>query len=178
MRSRKRLLLAVLVIVFQVLVCLAVEPLPAAGKSHVDDAKVPEADSPQIAQQQKDVVAADASGTVNITSKHAAEASAPDAAATVQPSVEHAAPMDTATLNVGAMKRAIIVTCGFSVLVMMYLAFRSLRVNKARPQMVRKYGILAHRQDVEMRPLPLDEDDEDDTTIFDASNISAKRLVT
>lgn len=42
--------------------------------------------------------------------------------------------------------------------------------------MVRKYGVLAHRQDVEMRPLPLDEDDEDDTTIFDASNISVHGL--
>ena len=37
--------------------------------------------------------------------------------------------------------------------------------------MIRKYGVLTHRQDVEMRPLPLDEDDEDDTTIFDARNV-------
>lgn len=37
--------------------------------------------------------------------------------------------------------------------------------------MVRKYGILAHRQDVEMRPLPLDEEDDEDTTVFDASNV-------
>jgi hypothetical protein len=42
--------------------------------------------------------------------------------------------------------------------------------------MVRKYGVLAHRQDVEMRPLPLDEDDDDDTIVFDASNISSNRL--
>lgn len=45
------------------------------------------------------------------------------------------------------------------------------RLNKTRAQMVRKYGILAHRQDVEMRPLPLDEEDDEDTTVFDASNI-------
>lgn len=37
--------------------------------------------------------------------------------------------------------------------------------------MVRKYGVLAHRQDVEMRPLPLDEEDDEDTTVFDASNV-------
>lgn len=36
--------------------------------------------------------------------------------------------------------------------------------------MIRKYGVLTHRQDVEMRPLPLDEDEDDDTTIFDARN--------
>ena len=38
--------------------------------------------------------------------------------------------------------------------------------------MIRKYGVLTHRQDVEMRPLPLDEEDDDDTTVFDASNVS------
>lgn len=37
--------------------------------------------------------------------------------------------------------------------------------------MIRKYGILAHRQDVEMRPLPLEEEDDEDTTVFDASNV-------
>lgn len=37
--------------------------------------------------------------------------------------------------------------------------------------MVRKYGVLAHRQDVEMRPLPLDEEDDEDTTVFDVSNV-------
>lgn len=37
--------------------------------------------------------------------------------------------------------------------------------------MVRKYGVLTHRQDVEMRPLPLDEEDDEDTTVFDASNV-------
>ena len=46
------------------------------------------------------------------------------------------------------------------------------RITKTRAQMIRKYGILAHRQDVEMRPLPLDEDDEDDTTVFDVSSMS------
>lgn len=37
--------------------------------------------------------------------------------------------------------------------------------------MVRKYGVLTHRQDVEMRPLPLSEEDDEDTTVFDASNV-------
>lgn len=41
--------------------------------------------------------------------------------------------------------------------------------------MVRKYGILANKQDIEMRPLPLDEEDDDDNIVFDASGL-AKEL--
>ncbi|XP_033223941.1 membrane protein FAM174-like [Belonocnema kinseyi] len=77
------------------------------------------------------------------------------------------------TLNSGALKRGFYVLIGLSVFVIAYFVFRSFRVTKTRAQMIRKYGILAHRQDVEMRPLPLDEDDEDDTTVFDVSNMSA-----
>lgn len=45
------------------------------------------------------------------------------------------------------------------------------RLSKTRAQLVRKYGVLTHRQDVEMRPLPLEEEDDEDTTVFDASNV-------
>jgi hypothetical protein len=45
------------------------------------------------------------------------------------------------------------------------------RLSKTRAQLVRKYGVLAHRQDVEMRPLPLEEEDDEDTTVFDASSV-------
>lgn len=38
--------------------------------------------------------------------------------------------------------------------------------------MVRKYGILANKQDIEMRPLPLDEEDDDDNVVFDASGLT------
>lgn len=75
------------------------------------------------------------------------------------------------TLNPGALLRGIYVFVGLSVLVMAYIVFRSFRFSKTRAQMVRKYGILAHRQDVEMRPLPLEEEDDEDTTVFDASNV-------
>ncbi|XP_076764278.1 uncharacterized protein LOC143431437 [Xylocopa sonorina] len=75
------------------------------------------------------------------------------------------------TLNAGALKRGFYVFVGLSVLVMAYIAFRRFRFSKTRAQMVRKYGVLAHRQDVEMRPLPLDEEDDEDTTVFDASNV-------
>lgn len=42
--------------------------------------------------------------------------------------------------------------------------------------MVRKYGVLTHRQDVEMRPLPLSEEDDEDTTVFDASNVMTNNV--
>lgn len=75
------------------------------------------------------------------------------------------------SLNPGALLRGIYVFVGLSVLVMAYIVFRSFRLSKTRAQMVRKYGVLAHRQDVEMRPLPLEEEDDEDTTVFDASNV-------
>ncbi|XP_012285038.1 membrane protein FAM174A [Orussus abietinus] len=86
-----------------------------------------------------------------------------------QPGAGHAT-----SLNPGALWRGFYVFLGLSVLVMSYIIFRSFRITKSRAQMVRKYGVLAHRQDVEMRPLPLDEEDDDDTTVFDASNVSPR----
>lgn len=74
-------------------------------------------------------------------------------------------------INPGAVLRGLYVFVGLSVLVMAYIVFRSFRLSKTRAQMVRKYGVLAHRQDVEMRPLPLEEEDDEDTTVFDASNV-------
>lgn len=76
------------------------------------------------------------------------------------------------SLNTGALWRGVSVFLGLSVIVIAYIIFRCARLSKNRTQMVRKYGILAHRQDVEMRPLPLDDEDEDDTTVFDASEVA------
>ncbi|EGI63535.1 PREDICTED: membrane protein FAM174B-like [Acromyrmex echinatior] len=75
------------------------------------------------------------------------------------------------SFNTGALIRGFLVFVGLSILVMAYIMFRSLRLSKTRAQLVRKYGVLTHRQDVEMRPLPLDEEDDEDTTVFDASNV-------
>ncbi|XP_046621585.1 uncharacterized protein LOC124305795 [Neodiprion virginianus] len=75
------------------------------------------------------------------------------------------------SVNTGALWRGISVFMGLTVLVIAYIILRCVRLSKNRTQMVRKYGVLAHRQDVEMRPLPLDDEDEDDTTVFDASEI-------
>ncbi|XP_012229630.1 membrane protein FAM174B [Linepithema humile] len=82
-----------------------------------------------------------------------------------QPSDGHA------TFNTGALVRGFLVFVGLSILVMAYIVFRSFRLSKTRAQLVRKYGVLTHRQDVEMRPLPLEEEDDEDTTVFDASNV-------
>ncbi|XP_072762400.1 uncharacterized protein [Anoplolepis gracilipes] len=76
-----------------------------------------------------------------------------------------------ATFNAGALVRGFLVFFGLSILVMAYFVFRSFRLSKTRAQLVRKYGVLTHRQDVEMRPLPLEEEDDEDTTVFDASNV-------
>ncbi|KZC04968.1 PREDICTED: uncharacterized protein LOC107193299 [Dufourea novaeangliae] len=88
-----------------------------------------------------------------------------------KPRKEHEEVRHVTTLNTGTLKRGLYVFVGLSVIVMVYIMFRSLRLSKTRAQMVRKYGILANRQDVEMRPLPLDEEDDEDTTVFDASNV-------
>lgn len=78
---------------------------------------------------------------------------------------------DHTTFNAGALVRGFLVFVGLSILVMAYIVFRSFRLSKTRAQLVRKYGVLTHRQDVEMRPLPLEEEDDEDTTVFDASNV-------
>ncbi|KAK0169082.1 hypothetical protein PV327_002828 [Microctonus hyperodae] len=74
-------------------------------------------------------------------------------------------------LDSGAVTRAFYVFIGLSVIIVSYMVFRSFRLRSSPAQMVRKYGVLAHKQDIEMRPLPLDDDDDDDTTVFDASKL-------
>ncbi|XP_032680866.1 uncharacterized protein LOC116848659 [Odontomachus brunneus] len=122
--------------------------------------------------------AADTSNrTHNITSKPSAPDVAAAAAAAVNKTIHVADAADEhsneghTTFNTGALVRGFLVFVGLSILVMAYIVFRSFRLSKTRAQMVRKYGVLTHRQDVEMRPLPLEEEDDEDTTVFDASNV-------
>lgn len=104
----------------------------------------------------------------NITSSK----SSPSNAANKTHNPESEQPSDGhATFNTGALVRGFLVFVGLSILVMAYIVFRSFRLSKTRAQLVRKYGVLTHRQDVEMRPLPLEEEDDEDTTVFDASNV-------
>lgn len=104
----------------------------------------------------------------NVTSK---QTDVNKTAQSIDTQKKHVGEEHATSLNAGALKRGFYVFVGLSVLVMAYIVFRSFRFNKTRAQMVRKYGVLAHRQDVEMRPLPLDEEDDEDTTVFDASNV-------
>ncbi|XP_043248876.1 membrane protein FAM174B-like [Colletes gigas] len=137
--------------------------------------------SAQKAEQQNTVLP---SGTVtisegdktvnNITSKSSVGVN--KTVHSTEPREENVTEEHVTTLNAGALKRGLYVFGVLSVLVMAYIVFRSLRLSKTRAQMVRKYGILAHRQDVEMRPLPLDEEDDEDTTVFDASNVLANNV--
>ncbi|EFN84468.1 uncharacterized protein LOC105183225 [Harpegnathos saltator] len=103
---------------------------------------------------------------VAVTNKTAHAADATD---------EHSSEGHT-TFNTGALVRGFLVFVGLSILVMAYIVFRSFRLSKTRAQMVRKYGVLTHRQDVEMRPLPLEEEDDEDTTVFDASNVLTNNI--
>lgn len=73
----------------------------------------------------------------------------------------------------GAMIRGFYVFLGLSLLTIFYFLFKTYRLRNGSqpPTQVRKYGVLTRRGDVEMLPLPLDDDDEDDT-VFDLGNHS------
>ncbi|KAF2884235.1 hypothetical protein ILUMI_21927 [Ignelater luminosus] len=70
----------------------------------------------------------------------------------------------------GALLRGFYVFVGLSVVIMMYFIFRSYRLRHgSQPSTtVRKYGVTARRSDMEMRPLELEEDDDD--TLFEINN--------
>lgn len=70
----------------------------------------------------------------------------------------------------GAVERGLWVFVAVSLLFFVYLAIKTYR-KRNRVVVVRKYGVRAKRTDLEMEPLPLD-DDEDDETVFDVSNIN------
>lgn len=128
----------------------------AAGSS--SDAKKPATDS----NKTHDGITLKPSPDVNANKTHIADN---------EPSSE-----DHATFNAGALARGFLVFVVLSILVMAYIVFRSFRLSKTRAQLVRKYGVLTHRQDVEMRPLPLEEEDDEDTTVFDASNVVTSNI--
>ncbi|CAG9861352.1 unnamed protein product [Phyllotreta striolata] len=70
----------------------------------------------------------------------------------------------------GAVIRGVLVLIGISMVFFVYLGCKTYRRRKMNV-MVRKYGVRTRRSDLEMRPLPLD-DDEDDETVFDVGNIN------
>lgn len=71
-------------------------------------------------------------------------------------------------LTSGAITRGILVFVAISFLFILYVGLKTCRRKSGdkKHTMVRKYGIRARRTDVEMEPLPLSDDDEDET-VFD-----------
>lgn len=71
-------------------------------------------------------------------------------------------------ISAGAVVRGFYVFVGLGAIVVMYIVVRTVRLRRKKTT-VRKYGILASREDVEMTPLGAD-DDEEDMTLFDMSS--------
>lgn len=71
-----------------------------------------------------------------------------------------------------ALRRLFYVLLGLCSLIMVYVSYHFYRSRKptTRPTTVRKYGVLTQRTDIEMLPLPIDDDEEDDDTVFDVGN--------
>lgn len=151
-------------------------PDSGSAEKDVDVKKVGAHVSPvkQTAEKQQNPAVSAGIPDANKTADDVTSKSATDTNKTVhttEPQKERSSEGHATSLNAGALKRGFYVFVGLSVLVMAYIVFRSFKLSKTRAQMVRKYGVLAHRQDVEMRPLPLEEEDDEDTTVFDASNV-------
>ncbi|XP_057659642.1 uncharacterized protein LOC130895966 [Diorhabda carinulata] len=69
----------------------------------------------------------------------------------------------------GAVIRGILVFVGIGLIFIVYIACKTYRRNKM--PIIKKYGVRGRKSDVEMKPLPLD-DDEDDETVFDLGNLN------
>ncbi|XP_043288987.1 uncharacterized protein [Venturia canescens] len=143
------------------------KPIASVGKGVIELNGNKTNKSPPVQQTGKNITSQSAATTVvdNKLPTDSISSSEPSTVGHSQPAV-----------NAGALFRGLYVLGGLSVIALAYMVFRSFGVNKQRPQMIRKYGILAHKQDIEMRPLPLDEDDEDDTTVFDVSGLASSRI--
>lgn len=69
----------------------------------------------------------------------------------------------------GAALRGLYVFIGLSGVVMLYIAVKLIRLKRKKTH-IRKYGLLSNADDLEMAPLDADDDDDEDTTLFDAHN--------
>ncbi|XP_044265556.1 uncharacterized protein LOC123011913 isoform X2 [Tribolium madens] len=70
----------------------------------------------------------------------------------------------------GALLRGVSVIVILTALVIVYMALKTYCGKKSKqPVMVSKYGVRTRRSDIEMTPLPLDEDEEDET-LFELHN--------
>ncbi|KAK9876158.1 hypothetical protein WA026_011274 [Henosepilachna vigintioctopunctata] len=69
----------------------------------------------------------------------------------------------------GLLTKGMMLLLIVSLFFIMFVAYKTYR-RKSRYARIKKYGVRLTRGNVEMRPLPLDNDDEDET-IFDLKNI-------
>jgi hypothetical protein len=77
--------------------------------------------------------------------------------------------MKPAEMESGALLRGVAVVVALTVIVIIYMALKTYCSKRSKPLMVNKYGVRTRRSDIEMTPLPLDEDDEDET-LFEVSS--------
>ncbi|PSN33862.1 hypothetical protein C0J52_18857 [Blattella germanica] len=68
-------------------------------------------------------------------------------------------------IGTGAVVRGFYVFVGLGAIVVMYIVVRTIRL-KRKKTTIRKYGVLANQEDVEMTPLGA-EDEDDESTLFD-----------
>ncbi|KAF7283926.1 hypothetical protein GWI33_022754 [Rhynchophorus ferrugineus] len=71
-------------------------------------------------------------------------------------------------MNTGAIIRALLVFAAIGIIFLLYVCYKTYRHNTVdkRCVVIQKYGVRQRRSDMEMVPLPLS-DDEDDETVFD-----------
>uniref|UniRef100_A0A1B6KF46 Uncharacterized protein n=1 Tax=Graphocephala atropunctata TaxID=36148 RepID=A0A1B6KF46_9HEMI len=82
-------------------------------------------------------------------------------------STNNATYMWTTQLNPNAITTGFYILAGLSSLIIVYFIFKAIRLRR-RNYKVRRYGVIASREDVEMTPLE-NEDDDEDSTVFDIS---------
>lgn len=101
------------------------------------------------------------------------------AAASVNVSEVHVPSFRPTHEHNGALLRSFYVFLGMSGLVLVYLSVRACRTRPGAPppSTVRKYGVVGRRSDMEMLPLPLSEDEEDDT-VFDVGEQQTLTMTT
>lgn len=69
----------------------------------------------------------------------------------------------------GTVIRGVLVFVGLGLIFIVYISCKT--YSKKKIPIIKKYGVRGRRSDLEMRPLPLD-DDEDDETVFDLGNLN------
>jgi len=76
------------------------------------------------------------------------------------------------SISTGAFIRAFYVFVGLGAIIVMYIVVRTVRLRRKKTA-VRKYGVLASREDVELTPLGIEDEDED-MALFDMTAVKSR----